>query len=407
MPPEPVPKIEAPPAPETPRITLKPPPGFTSFTRIGILLPLSGREAELGESMLRAAEIALFDLADQDFVLMPYDTEGTPEGARAAVTAAVSDGVRLLLGPLFSESVAAAAPLAHDAGINMVVFSNNREVARQKIYLIGLLPRSEISRVVSYARSRGVLRFAALAPDSAFGRRVVDELRTAAERDGGEMSRVVFFAPDGSDLSASVRRLARYEERQGALRERRLELEAQGDSAAARMLSQLEGIETLGEIDYDALLVPVGGARLKEIAALLPFYDVDTAKIRLLGMSSWLMPGLGREPPLVGGWFAAPHTDAGADFKLRFGKLFGGAPDPLAPFAYDATALAAILARNRRDGAFSADALTSPNGFAGTAGIFRFLSTGEAERGLAVLEVEAWQFRVVSPSPKSFEDFAN
>ncbi|MEE2970416.1 MAG: penicillin-binding protein activator, partial [Pseudomonadota bacterium] len=214
-------------------------------------------------------------------------------------------------------------------------------------------------------------------------------------------------AADGSDLDTTVRRIGRYDTRRSALLLQRRALEARASPESARRLARLKGVETLGEVGFDALLVPVGGARLKQIAALLPFYDIETSRTRLLGVSSWLTPGLGREPPLVGSWFAAPRTEAGTDFERRYQKLYGRDPHDLAALAYDATALAAVLARGDNGGDFSDIALTSPNGFAGTAGIFRFQANGQVQRGLAVLEVEPWRFREVSPSPDTFEALSN
>ena len=142
-----------------------------------------------------------------------------------------------------------------------------------------------------------------------------------------------------------------------------------------------------------------------QIAAHLPFFDVDTSKVQLLGMGSWKTAGLGREPALVGAWFAAPVTNARANFEHRYRELYGEAPDPLAVLAYDATALAAVLARASDGARFSTETLTSANGFAGASSIFRFLPNGDVQRGLAILEVEPWGFGIRSPSPDSFDKF--
>ena len=283
--------VSTPPAPRG-AVTLRPPPRSAaeigSGTRIALMLPLSGRDADLGGSMLRAAQLALFDIADNNFILMPYDTGGNPKRAREAASGAARDGARLILGPLFSDSVRAATPIARAAGINLVPFSNNLAVAGNGIFIIGLMPSDQINRVIRYAGSRGHLRFAALAPDSAYGRQVVEDAKKAASAIGGAFSHVEYFAADGSDLDATVRRLARYDVRRNALLSQRKTLKGDARPGAARQLARLQGVETIGEVGFDALLVPVGGARLKQIAALLPFYDIESSRTRLLGVSSWL-----------------------------------------------------------------------------------------------------------------------
>ncbi len=368
--------------------------------KVGLLLPLSGPDGDLGKDMLRAAQMAVFDVSDDGFLLMPGDTAGTPEGAASAGREMLARGAQLLLGPLFSESVAAAIAPARDADVNLVAFSNNRAVAGDGSFLIGLLPREQVVRVVGYARAQGLLRFAALAPDTPYGHQVVDDLAEAVATIGGTLTRTGFFSDDTDDMSRAVRQMAQYDSRRAALVELRKQLVNQGESTA-----QLKIMDTWGDVDFDALFVPSSGAQLKQIAALLPFFDVDTSKVRLLGMESWKTAGLGREPALVGAWFAAPITDTRTDFEGRYLELYGELPHSLAVLAYDATALAAVLARAEGGARFDADALTSANGFSGVGGIFRFLPSGEVQRGLAVLEVEPWGFGIRSPSPETFEAF--
>ncbi len=396
---------------EPPRAEPEPPPPVAelplpgdgrAMVRVGLLLPLSGPDGALGKALLRASQIAVFDIADDSFLLMPQDTAGTPDGAHAATRVSVARGVRLLLGPLFSESVAAAIAPAREAGVNIVAFSNNRAVAGEGAYLIGLLPREQVIRVVGHARAQGVLRFAALAPDTPYGHQVVEDLAEAVANIGGSLVRTQFFAENSDDMSRAVRRIARYDSRRAALLELRKQLQEQGESTV-----QLKTLDTWGDVDFDALFVPSSGAELKQIGALLPFFDVDTSKVRLLGMASWMTPRLGREPALVGAWFAAPITDTREEFERRYRELYGEPPHRLAVLAYDATALAAVLARTEGGATFDAESLTSPNGFAGTGGIFRFLPSGEVQRGLAVLEVEPWGFAVRSPSPETFEEMSD
>jgi hypothetical protein len=83
-----------------PPVVLTPPPG-SDLPVVAILLPLSGRDAQLGQQMLEAAELALFDAADERFTLLPVDTGGTPGGAVGAAEKAIGQGARLILGPLF------------------------------------------------------------------------------------------------------------------------------------------------------------------------------------------------------------------------------------------------------------------------------------------------------------------
>ena len=374
---------------------------------MALLLPLSGPHAALGRSLLEAAQLALFEVANEDFVLMPRDTRGTPEGARAAATATLQEGARLVLGPVFAASAVEVAPLAQQAGVNMIAFTNNSAAASEGAFVLGFLPGQRVARVVSYAASRGATRFAALIPGGPYGEQVAASFDEAVRRAGGVVVRVERYGPGPESATEAVKRLARYDERRAALLAQRASLAAKDDEVSRRALRRLEHLETLGDVDFDAVLVPEAGTSLAGVAPLLPYFGVDTRKVRILGINDWSDRALRREPALKGAWYAAPAPDARADFTQRFRRIYGGEPHDLAPLAYDAAALAAVLASRDGGADFTIEALAAPNGFAGSAGLFRLLRNGLVEHRFAVFEVQPEGVDIVSPAPQSFELVTN
>lgn len=390
-------------APAAPRLT---PPAGEGPARIAILLPLSGPEQATGRSLLDAALLALFDVGGERITLLPQDTQGTADGARAAAAQALQMGAQLILGPVFSAEVSAVADSARARDVSVVAFSTDASVAGNGVYLLAFMPQQQVERVVGYAISRGLRQFAALAPQTPYGVTVVESLRSVSERFGGTVARTEFYTADAQELMDPVRRLADYQSRHDRLLSRRRQLEALPDDATARRdLAALAGLDTFGPAPFQAVLLPEGGAELRQVAPLLPFFDVDPAQVKFLGTGLWDDPNLGQEPALVGGWFAAPPPDNLAAFSERFNGVFGYRPQRIATLAYDAVALAAALARSGPE--FSREALTTPSGFAGTDGIFRFLPSGIADRGLAVLEVQAKGDKVIDPAPTTFQQATN
>ena len=374
---------------------------------VAILLPLSGANARVGNALLNAAQMALFDVGGQNLVLWPKDTEGTPEGAARAVEAALQDGVELILGPLFSGSVRAAAESARERGVNVVAFSNDRSVAGDGVFLMGFMPEQQVDRVVDFARTQGITRFAALLPETPFGATVEDALRAAMARGGGNLVRVERYFTDIQDFQDPVQRVADYGRRSGLLRAARRDLEHRNDEISKRTLKRLASLDTIGELGYEALFIAEGGARMRAIAPLLPFYDVDPDNVRFLGTRLWEDPAFGREPAMVGAWFAGPSPEAAESFRARYAALYGAATPRVASLAYDATALAAVLSRAAERPYFTRDALRNQNGFVGIDGIFRFDEEGIAQRGLAVIEIRPKDFQVISSAPESFQEAIN
>lgn len=388
-------------------------PPLTQDIRIGILLPLSGQHAEVGEALLNAASLAAFDTGDRRLVLVPRDTQGTALGAEHAAQQLMAEGVHVIAGPLLAPEVRSVAPIAREQGIDVIAFSTDRSVAGQGVHLLSFAPEEEVRRVVTYAASRGHKSFAALVPQTPYGATVARAFARAVEQAGGEVADIVHYPPDTAQLFQPVRQITRYDERKRNLERERAFLRSLGeDDLAAEILDRMKPLEALGEVPYDAVMIAEGASLLRVLAPLLPYYEVDPKDVQFLGTGLWNDPTIIREPQLIGGWFAAPPQDRASAFAERYRTLYGREAPRIATLGYDAVALIASLVRGGATPPFDPAALTDPNGFDGIDGVFRFLGNGETERGLAVMGVTRRGFTTLSPAPRSFieepsdEDFS-
>lgn len=372
---------------------------------VAILLPLSGDSAEAGRALLDAASLALFESYDPRIRLVPIDTKGTPDGALNAAIGAVEASAEVILGPLFAESIAAAKPVARDAGIPLIGFSNDRSVAGEGAYLLSFMPDQEVRRVVAQAAAEGRTRFAAMIPESDYGERVFRAFSDAVRQNGGTITALEFYARDPQSIAAPVRRLADYDKRRRAFVREEAFLKGLNDDLANELLEKMKNKETIGEVAFDTVLLPEGGRLLRSLAPLLPFYEIDPAQVRFLGTGLWDDRSLVHEPPLRGGIYATANPEGAEAFLLSFQETFGYGAPRIATLAYDAMALVSNLARNEiKEERFSADAFENANGFMGVDGPFRFASSGVVARRLAVVEIRADGFHTISEAPKTFEE---
>ena len=397
---------------------------------VGLLLPLSGPAEDLARDMQAAAQMALFDVGENDLVLIPRDTEGTPQGARQAASQVIEEGAAVILGPLFNQAVSAVSPIAAPADVPVLAFSNVASAAADGTYLLGYRPEEQVERVVRYALENvgrqtpepvlgaaapdpgasafdpRPVRIAGLAPDDAYGATALAALRRAVLEGGGELGQTLFYPPDQADPSSVVRQIAAYDQRTAALARERARLEQRPDDEQARReLERLATLDTLGPPPFDAIMIADGGDRLRSVASLLTFFDVDPAAVRFLGTMRWQDdPRVLAEPALQQGWFAASAPESLAQFERRFEAAYGRPPQQpaLVALAYDATALAAIVASEDRR--FDDLSLTNAQGFAGATGLFRLRPDGLADHGLAILEVAGGGARMIDPPPASFTD---
>jgi branched-chain amino acid transport system substrate-binding protein len=357
------PIAEAPPgeqAPQSPTI------------KVAMLLPLSGANAQsVAKSLKQAGELALFDFDNPNVELISKDTRGTPEGAKSAAEEAVAQGVELVIGPLFANEVKAAAPITQAANIPMIAFSSDQKVAGNGVYLLSFLAGSDVQRIVSFAVSRGKTRFAVLVPQTDYGRLVQEK-----------------FVATARDMNVSVLAVKEYPQ------------DANGMVQPVKEIAAL--VPKDEEPQIDALFIPAAANTLPALAPLLPYAEIDTKKIQLLGTSGWDYQGVGKEDALAGAWFPAPDPQGWTDFTKRYVETYNEVPQRLATLGYDAVSLAISLSSNPSGSRFTPEQLTRSNGFSGVDGLFRLRSDGTSQRGFAVLEVQKFGNQVIEAAPSGF-----
>ncbi len=350
-----------------------PQPGGDAI-KVALLLPLTstGHTAAVAKGLKQAGEMAMFDLDNPNFQLIVKDDKSTPEGARAAAEEAIKEGAELIIGPLFAKSVVAIAPATQAANVPVLAFSNDRQVVGKDIYLLGFLPEQEVDRIISYSAQQGHRRFAAILPDTPYGKLTETAFRNAVSRVGGSIAAFETYKAETNSMVEPSQRVA------SALR----------SAAEARQ-------------PVEALFVPGGPETLPNLGPLLHYANIDTTRIKVLGTSGWDYPNIGREGAFIDGWFPAPDPRGWRDFSERFAKTFGSAPPRLASMAYDAVTVAIKLSGQPKGTRFSAASLTRASGFSGVDGPFRLSQSGYAERGLAVLQVQNIGTKLLDP-PSGF-----
>lgn len=346
-----------------------------TVVKVGLLLPLSGRNAELGKALRDAASVSLFDkyarlpIGEQTIrvELMPKDTGDSSEQAAAAMNAAIAEGASFIIGPLYADAVAAAAPAARAKNISVLSLSNTRTQASPGTYMFGFSPAEQADRVVTYALSNGKLRVAVLVPNSPLGETVLAAARDAAKRQGVALVAEAKYLSHGNGMESALNSLVKAGERPR----------------------------------FDAILIPEGGQALDTILRGLSTRGVRPANVKFLGTGLWDDAELLRRVNLESAWLASSPPELTSQFEARFRSTYKYAPPRIASLSYDAVALAVTLATSGR--AFDTTNLTNPSGYAGPAnGIFRLRADGITQRGLAVMEVKGGALTVISPSPKGF-----
>jgi ABC-type branched-subunit amino acid transport system substrate-binding protein len=360
------PRRTAPPPPPPPVVEAPPPvgpelPEDQNRHRIALLVPLSGPNGAVGQSIANAVNLAVLDTGGKRIRVTFYDTA---PGAAAAANRAVAEGNKVILGPLLSENVRLVLPVAQKAHVPLISFSNDTSVAGNGAFVMGYTPAESIDRVVRFARSKGMTKFAGLAPVGTYGRRATNALLRSVEGAGGQVVAMQMYDRSKGGIASAIAKI---------------------DSASP----------------YDAILI-ADNARNASGAVTLLRKDVPNAKV--LGTELWNTEGgIASMTSLHGAWFASVPDRLYRQLATKYRVKYGTGPYRISSMGYDAVLLVSRIAQDWRVGSdFPVARLLDDGGFTGIDGPFRFHSDGIVERALEVQQVGPAGLSVVSPSPARF-----
>lgn len=340
---------------------------------VGLMVPGGGGNEDLqvvARNLENAARLGLAGLQGVQVDLRVYQTAGDPGRAQALAAQAINDGARILLGPLLATEARAVGPVAAQAGINVLSFSNNPEAAGSNVFLLGAMFETTATLLLAFAAAQGKGRVLVVSEQNEGGQVAERAAQTAAARTGATIVAVQSYAFSQQGIVDALPRIA---------------------SAARSSGAQ-------------SILMTAGSAgALPLLAELLPQNNVSRETYQFMGLTRWdIPPATLQLSGLQGGWFALPDPSFTAAFESRYTAAYGTGPNPIAGLGLDAINVVGALLRRGGSTPFSAEAITLANGFIGASGVFRFRRDGTNERGLAVAEIRNQQRVILSPAPRSF-----
>lgn len=340
---------------------------------VALLVPRGGGNPGddlLAQSLENAARLAIADLEGVKIDLRVYSTAGDPVQAQTQALAAVGDGAKIILGPLYAESANAVAVAVASRGVNVLSFSNNSTIAGGNLFILGPTFHNTANRLIGYAAAMGKGRVA-IAHDSGVS---------------GQLGRNAAQAAIRANVGASEAGVVSYE------------LSQQG------VIGAIPGIRSAVNSGANSVFLTGGtGDAIPLMTQLLSEAGVNPATTQYIGLTRWDVPPQTLELPGVqGGWFAMPDPVLTQRFSSRYAAAYGSSPHSIGGLSYDGIAAIGALVKAGQSNALTRTALTQGAGFQGVGGIFRLRSDGTNERGLAVAQVQDKRVVIIDPAPRSF-----
>ena len=340
---------------------------------VALLVPKSSEQSGdpvLAQSLENAARLAIADLQGVQIDLRVYDTAGNAATAASVGQQAVTDGARIILGPVYAESANAVGNAVSARNVNVMAFSNNPTIAGGNVFILGPTFANTASRLANYAAAQGKTNILIVHSNDLGGNAGRDAFQAAAARTTARVTGSISYEQSQQSVIDSI--------------------------APIR--------DSVRESGADAIFMTANTAgALPLLTQLLPEAGVKQDTTQFIGLTRWDIPAQTLELPGVqGGWFALPDPVKAQQFQTRYQATYGQSPHPIGGLAYDGIAAIGALVSAGQSDALTGAALTQSAGYQGVGGIFRLLPDGTNQRGLAVATIQDRQVVVIDPAPTSF-----
>ena len=329
--------------------------------KIGVLLPLSGKFQDIGQSFLKAIQLALFDLGNENIKIYPKDSKANALDTYLSAKEFEELGIKVVIGPIFYESL---ERLNEINSITFISLTNKTQKIPKNTIAFGINIISQIDVLKKYFDEIEVSNTLLLSPKSQFTSQA--EIIANSEL---KFYKVFAYNTSAKKITGEIKKITNYQERKKDL-ERRIDILEKSDLYKDKKeLEELEQKHTLGKVNFDSVLVIDFGERLKSVLTSFMFSDVSSNEVNFFTLNQWFDETFFNENALQNLHFPAIDFDNLKKFKKKYLDTFGEEPSQVSILAYDALGLIYYCWFNN-DAQFKPDQLYNTNGFKGLHGEF-------------------------------------
>lgn len=383
---------------------------------VGVILPLSGKNAAFGMKTLSGIQLALGVFGPQKtrsiIKLSVMDSQSDPGIAKTAFDKLVGeDKVSAIIGPLSGDESELVAKQCSLAGIPNITLTQkeNIEGLGKYVFRMSMTNKGQVKRLVDYSMDElNIKKFGILYPNDSYGQELSRSFWEEVLKNGGEVTAVEYYEPGQSDFRDEARklldlyyvaaRLPELRELEDAIKKE----EALAESEGRKLSKNKKEVQLPPVMSFEGLFIPDDARVVAQIAPYLPYYDARG--IVLLGTNTWnsykLVARGGDHVEgavFIDGFYSNPSFEEGKSFYQDFKNAFNNSPGILEAQGYDAGKLLAKAIDNLTDGGKRKDPInrealrkeiSSMGNFTGATGKISFDDNGEVKKELFVLGVE-------------------
>jgi len=330
--------------------------------KIGLLVPLSGENALIGEQIVKATRLALKDINSDKLEIIPKDTKSDPNKTLRSAIELDKLGINLVIGPVFYKNL---SYLNEVKNLTFLSFTNKTLDLPKNVISTGINSTSQLNTIKKFVELNEIEKTVFLIPNSDYNL----EIKQGIKNSKVKTQKKYFYDIEPTKLTKQVEKITNYEIRKQNLLDEITRLENSDDINKERKIKNLKKRYTIGNVNFDSVIIADFDESLKSVITSLLYTDVSPKDKYFIAFNQWFDESLLNETALQPIYYPSVNKKNLEDFKKKFLEVFNENPNHISLLSYDLVGLIYYLSL-KNDITNINKAFNSKNSFKGKIGIF-------------------------------------
>ena len=330
--------------------------------KIGLLVPLTGKNSEIGQSIIKSTRLAVNKINNSSIEIIPRDTKSNPADALRAAKELGELGIKIIIGPVFNENQAYLDELKK---ITFISLTNKGENKSKNIINAGINATSQLRAIQKFIELNEIKKTIFLTPDVDYK----NEIEKAIDLSKIEILSNYIYKTDPTKLTNQIEKITNYKRRKQNLEDEIVRLEKSNQNNKEKLIERLKKKDTLGSVKFDSIIIADFDESLKSVTTSLLYTDISPKKKYFITLNQWFDKSLLEEASSQPLYFPSINKKNYEDFSLEYFNKFDQYPNQLSFLSFDLVGLVYYLIL-QNNSAVDEKIFTKKNLFKGKVGIF-------------------------------------
>jgi len=354
--------------------------------KIGLLVPLTGKNSEIGKSIINSTRLAINKINNLSIEIIPKDTQSNPRNTLKEAKELAKLGVKIIIGPVFNENLIYLDELP---GVTFLSLTNKRNNYSQNIINAGINATSQLSTVKKFIELNEIKKTILLTPDVNYKK----EIKKAISDSKIKIIKNYIYNNDPTELTQQIEKITRYDVRKQNLEDEIVRLEKSNQNNKERLIEKLKKRDTLGGVNFDSIIIADFDESLKSVTTSLLYTDISPKKKYFITLNQWFDKSLLQEASAQPLYFPSINKNNYEDFSEEYFQKFNKYPNQLSFLSFDLIGLVYYLII-QNNSTIDEKIFTKKNLFKGKIGIFK-IKNNKINHVLNFYKVENNEFKKI------------